>query len=120
MILLDFFADWCPHCRRMYPAERDMVARLKDRPFALLGVHCESQDVLDKLDKNKTVTWRSWADGPQGPISNAWGVDAFPTIYLLDHEGVVRWRSDGVPDPAELTKLIDQLIVEAEAAAKSK
>ena len=117
-ILLDFFADWCPHCRKMYPSERDMVEKLKDRPFAILGVHCENQSVLDGLDKNKTVTWRCWADGSPGPIADAWKVDSFPTLYLLDHQGIVRWQSNGAPDEAELAKMIEQLVAEAEAVGK--
>jgi thiol-disulfide isomerase/thioredoxin len=119
-ILLDFFADWCPHCRRMYPNERDMVVKMKDRPFAILGVHCENQSVLDELDKKKTVTWRCWADGSPGPIAANWNVEAFPTLYLLDHQGIVRWQSNGAPDEAELAKMIEELVAEAEAQASGK
>jgi len=114
VILLDFFVDWCPHCRRMYPHEREMVEQLKDRPFALLGVNCESERVLDKVVSNGTVTWRSWADGEQGPISQDWQVTGFPTVVLLDHNGVVRWRSSGVPEPEYLSELVEKLLAEAE------
>jgi S1-C subfamily serine protease/peroxiredoxin len=115
VVLLDFFADWCPHCRRMYPGERAMVQQLKDRPFALLGVHSENQKVLDELVKQNKVTWRCWADGPQGPIVQRWSVEAFPTMVLIDHQGRIRWRSSGVPDEAALKGLIEQLLSEAEA-----
>lgn len=114
VVLLDFFADWCPHCKRMYPGERAMVENLKDRPFALLGVHCESERVLEKLVNDKTVTWRSWADGEDGPIVANWRVDGFPTMILVDHDGVIRWRSGGAPEEKELNELIEQLLVEAE------
>ncbi|WP_182865627.1 trypsin-like peptidase domain-containing protein [Rhodopirellula sp. JC639] len=114
VVLLDFFADWCPYCKQMYPNEREMVQRLADRPFALLGVHCESQKVLQKLIDNKTVTWRSWADGDQGPIANNWSVTSFPTLVLVDARGIVRWQSGGAPEEAVLNEHIEDLILEAE------
>jgi S1-C subfamily serine protease/thiol-disulfide isomerase/thioredoxin len=115
IILLDFFADWCPYCRQMYPGERAMVERWKDRPFALLGVHCESQQVLDRLTKDKTVTWRSWADGQNGPIARQWGISGYPTILLIDRAGLIRWRSSGVPNEQELSAHVEQLLAEGDA-----
>jgi len=39
------------------------------------------------------ITWRSWADGSTGgPIAAAWGVRDWPSIYVLDGRGVIRYR----------------------------
>ena len=58
----------------MYPHERSLVNRLKDAPFALLGVNSDrDRDRLKEVLKEKNLTWRSWWDGgsPQGPIGES-------------------------------------------------
>ena len=81
----------------MYPHERSLVEELKNRPFALLGVNSDRD--LEKLRdtvKEKNITWRSFWNGPQGtsgPISKAWDVMGWPTIYILDQNGVIRERN---------------------------
>jgi S1-C subfamily serine protease/peroxiredoxin len=115
VVLLDFFADWCPYCRKMYPAERKLVEDLKDRKFALLGVNSDNQKVLTQLVERKAVTWRTWADGEQGPITTGWRIDSFPNLFLVDHNGIVRRHYQGVPAEEELSQAVDQLLNEAEA-----
>ena len=95
------------------PSERSLAESYKDRPFALIGVNTDAPaDDLAQRTKERKITWRSFADGgPTGPITKAWGVDAFPTTYLIDHEGIVR-GVDLAGD--ELKTEIDKLLVEAE------
>jgi serine/threonine protein kinase/thiol-disulfide isomerase/thioredoxin len=96
VILLDFWANWCGFCRQMYPHERQLVQRLKNQPFALLGVNCDDDqaDVLREIKKEK-LDWRSWWDGGPGGgrISKQWQVNGFPTIYLIDHRGIIRYMN---------------------------
>ena len=94
--LIDFAADWCPHCRTMYPAEREMVERYADRPFVLLGVSSDEEATLRRLIDAETVTWRNWHDGPAGPISAEWNpTGSIPTFYLLDGDRRVRLAQAG-------------------------
>ena len=80
----------------MYPHERSLVKRLKDEPFALVGVNSDSDlDELRPALERENITWRSFWNGPegtQGPIAKRWNVRSWPTIYLLDQEGRIRFR----------------------------
>ena len=80
----------------MYPHERSLVTKHKDSPFAIIGVNSDADlDMIRKTVKEENITWRSFWNGEQGtsgPISTAWNVSGWPTIYVLDHEGVIRYK----------------------------
>ncbi|MBI4660243.1 MAG: TlpA family protein disulfide reductase [Verrucomicrobia bacterium] len=79
----------------MYPHERSLVKRLEGKPFALLGVNSDPKDRLRQALKKENITWRSWWDAgdTSGPIATKWNVQGWPTIYVLDHKGVIRYKN---------------------------
>jgi hypothetical protein len=105
----------------MYPHERSLVAELKDEPFALIGVNSDkdTDQLRPRLEEEK-ITWRSFWNGPegtQGPISKDWNVSGWPTVYVIDHEGIIRHKSHGSP---ELDRIIKECVQRAKEAQKDK
>ena len=98
----------------MIPHERSLVERLKDKPFALLGVNSDT-DKSYYASENKgdmLVTWRSFWCGPKGtsgPIPTKWNVRGWPTIYVLDHKGVIRFKDVRGED---MDRAVDALLAE--------
>lgn len=79
----------------MIPHERSLVKRLENKPFALLGINSDRDRFeIRRTCKTEQITWRSWFDGgtTSGPIAGAWGVRSWPTIYVLDARGVIRYK----------------------------
>jgi hypothetical protein len=104
----------------MIPHERSLVERYQQRPFALLGVNTgPSPESLRKFESKERLNWRSWWDGPGGPITTHWKVQGFPTLFLIDHRGVVRFEYLGAPKESELDRRIEDLVSEAEGAPSS-
>jgi hypothetical protein len=104
----------------MYPHERSLVKRLADKPFALLGVNSDpDKEDLRKVFVKEGITWRSFWDGgsTDGPISRAWNVRSWPTVYVLDAKGVIRYK-DVRGEPLE--KAIDALLEEMNGKQKTK
>jgi hypothetical protein len=102
----------------MYPHERSLVEKLKDKPFAIIGVNSDrDREKLKKVVEEKKLTWRSFWDGGDttGPIASAWNVTYWPTVFLLDHAGVIRYKDVSGKD---LDAAIEKLVDEAERAAK--
>lgn len=100
----------------MYPHERSLVKSQEGKPFALIGVNTdEDRDSLKSLVIDQLITWRSFADGKGGPIARQWQVSTFPTIYVIDHKGVIRRKFVGMPEQTALDGEIDRLLKEAQA-----
>ncbi len=96
----------------MYPHERSLVKRLADEPFALIGVNSDrDKETLRARIAEENITWRSFWDGggTSGPIATAWNVSGWPTIYVLDHEGRIRFKD--VRGEA-MDRAVDQLLEE--------
>ena len=102
----------------MFPHERSLVKRMQGRPFALIGVNSDRDlEKLREVVKEKELTWRSFWNGPEGtggPISSLWNVRGWPTIYIMDHKGVI--RNIGARGEA-MDKVVDELVAKAEAAS---
>ncbi len=99
----------------MIPHERELVERLKNEPFALLGINSDGEaDAVKKILAKEKITWRQAIDGStSGPLATQWHVSGWPTIYILDAKGVIRHRD---LRGKEMEKAIEALIAEIKAA----
>ena len=103
----------------MFPHEKALVKRYAKRPFAIIGVNSDRDRQKSRLKNMELgITWRSFWNGPlgtEGPIAARWCIGSWPTIFLIDHEGVVRDHWEGEPDHEELEMKLDALVEQAEA-----
>lgn len=119
VVMLSFWGNFCGPCRALFPHERSLLEKYRDKPFVLLGVNADVDSrELKQVQGEGKVIWRSWWDGPAGPIVRHWGVFCFPTVFLIDHHGVIRYRSDGAPDAGKLDALIEQMVREVSSVTK--
>ena len=98
----------------MYPHERSLVKKLADMPFAIIGVNSDSDlDQIRETVKEKNISWRSFWNGPDGtsgPISTKWNVSGWPTIYIIDADGFIRYKNARGPKMDEaLTELLAEM-----------
>jgi thiol-disulfide isomerase/thioredoxin len=114
VVLLDFFQTPCPPCKVMHTYERALVEQYKGRPFEILGVNCDPHlSTVRHSSEKEGITWRTVWDGKGGSNFMLWGVDKTPTIFLLDQQGVIRYKSFGPPSSLQvLEKQINQLLQE--------
>jgi thiol-disulfide isomerase/thioredoxin len=112
VVVLDIWATWCGPCRAMIPHEREMVEKLKDRPFVLVSISAdEKKETLKDFLEKESMPWVHWWEGRrEGGILNDWNVQFFPTIYILDHKGVIRYKNIRGKEMEEaVVKLLDEM-----------
>lgn len=88
----------------MIPREREMVKRLKDKPFALLGINSDAgRSALKERFEEEKITWPNICGGPtrENKIAMQWNIYSWPTIYVLDHKGIIRCKTHSCEEMEE-------------------
>jgi hypothetical protein len=94
---------------------------MQNKPFALIGVNinCYEPQKLKQVMHKERLHFRSFTDTADGEglgaISSAWNLLGTPTIFVMDHKGVIRYNLRGVPDGKVVDEVLSKLIKEAEA-----
>ena len=110
IVVLIFSGDWCGPCREEYPYQRQMLERYRDRNVVLLGVNSDADiETIQRVKEREGLHFRSWWDeSPRGPINQAW-VRAWPTVFILDEDGVIRHVDKRKEETIEA---VDELLAE--------
>jgi len=93
VVLIEFWATWCPRCVYEMPIVIDVYKKFKDRDFEIIGIALEKGDIeaLKKYVKANGITWPQYADGKEGDTywAQYYGVISTPAMWLVDREGKV-------------------------------
>lgn len=113
VVVLDFWATWCPPCRQSIPILNRVHERNGGRGVSVIGVNVEpqmSRPTLASAHAAFGATFPSIQDTPSNQVQRAYHVDRLPTLVLVGPDGVVRHVETGVPDEEELQGEIDKLL----------
>jgi peroxiredoxin len=93
IVLIDFWASWCGPCRRNNPNLVKMYKKYHDKGFEIYGISIDSnaanwkqavvQDQLPWIQVNDNKGWYA-------PSAITYDVNAIPSSYLVDKDGVIR------------------------------
>lgn len=114
VVLVDFWASWCPPCRQSLPLFNELRHQLVDRGFEVFAINLD-EDVKEglRLFNQLDVDYVSGAD-PEGAIAEKWQVEAMPSSFLVDKMGKVRMVHLGFKEKdmshikSEILKLLNE------------
>jgi len=120
-VLLEFFATWCPHCNAEAPHLRRLYSALPKSKIAFVSVNAdgESAPSVFAFHRYYGLAYPALVDpsshpgsfdnpGTAGTVSSQYGVESFPTFYVLSPKGRIVWRSDGEQPDALLRQLLER------------
>jgi peroxiredoxin len=90
VVLLRFWADWCPYCRYEMPIIDKYYRKLNKEGFLVLAVNVKQRpEVALAFTAQLDITFPIPLD-PDGTLARKYGVYAIPTNFLIDREGIIR------------------------------
>jgi thiol-disulfide isomerase/thioredoxin len=112
VVLVNFWATWCPPCLAEMPSMQRLVEAMAGRPFRILAVNTEeTKSKVWKFRKLLNIGFPTLLDS-RGEVTRAWEVEVFPTSYLIDAGGHIRYVSYGALewDDAAVVTVIETLM----------
>lgn len=112
VVLVNFWASWCPPCVHEMPSMQRLLAAEADKGFALVAVNLgESPEAIRAFAQQYQLSFPIWLDETQA-TAKSWKVFAYPTSYLIDRQGNLRYAITGGADwmNAELHDKVRELL----------
>lgn len=112
--LVNFWATWCPPCVHEIPSMNRLAGAYDPADFAIVSINFKEspQHILEFMERVE-VDFPVLVDA-DGAVSGEWGVFAFPSSFILDHEGLVRYSVNTAIewDAEEVYAVIEALLAE--------
>lgn len=115
VVLLNFWASWCPPCVHEMPSMARLKTLLKEEPFEILAANLgEAPEAIQKFVLDHPVNFPILLD-PAGKMTDEWQLFAYPSSYLIDAKGQIRYALFGGYewDQADARQKIQSLIDES-------
>lgn len=114
VVYLDFWATWCPPCKKSMPFLNALRNELNPQGFEIVAVSVDeniedARRFLQKFPVDYVV-----ASDPDGHCPREYDVKAMPSAYLIDREGIIRYVHLGFreSDEEEIRSQVLQLLAE--------
>jgi peroxiredoxin len=114
VVLFNIWATWCHPCRAEIPELRELHAQYKERGLGLVGVSVDADgndEGIKRFMEEFKMTYPVWRD-PDERVSTKFLAIGVPATYLIDREGILRWRKTGpiAPNDSTLAAAIERAL----------
>lgn len=108
VVLLCFWASWCPSCRKEVGALNALHTKYKGRGLVVAGIsYTESREAALLAKEKLGIRYTVLLDADGKILDSVYKLDGVPTVILVDKKGVVRFMGEDVPEEKEIEKWLE-------------
>jgi cytochrome c biogenesis protein CcmG/thiol:disulfide interchange protein DsbE len=118
VVLIDFWATWCPPCRKAIPELNGLQAKFKD-DLVVIGVGNEPAEKIKAFTATTKVQYALSTDEKE-TMNKSVGVKGIPHVLIISTDGVVRWQGFPFSSEEPLTADIVKQIIDADPGVAAR
>ena len=114
VVLVNFWASWCPPCIQEIPSMQRLAKSLRNRPFEIVAINVSEQKQRVKYQSKRiNMTFTVLLD-TEGKTFQHWQAKILPTSFIVDRKGRIRYLAQGPLewDSDEVSAIIEKLLIE--------
>lgn len=93
--LIDFWASWCVPCKASFPEMESVYQEYRDKGFQVVAINLDTNEkAMQRFLDRQSASFAIVRDTAQNTVKSA-GIDTFPTSFLIDKNGVIRFVHEG-------------------------
>lgn len=112
IIILDFMADSCQPCHYEIEHLKEVHYNYSSKGVEIISIGVDNSESAEQLNNNvkeaHDCDWRFAAGG--AGVGNNYDIEAIPTIYIIDKQGVISYENTGLTDYSTLSYELDKLV----------
>ena len=110
VVLIRFWADWCPNCKEEMPRIDGVYRNLKDKGFVVLGVNVkQGEEAVSAFVKEYKISFPTPMD-KDATVAKIYGVVGLPTTFIVDKDGKIREKVMGDMTRQDVERLVTPLL----------
>jgi peroxiredoxin len=107
VVLVNFWATWCPPCRKEMPDLQSLYERFKDKGFVILAISDEEQSKVQPFIKDRNITYPVLLDNGR-KANDLFQVDGIPKSFVYNREGKLVTESIDMRTQHQFLEMLNQ------------